>query len=171
MNDEMAVLTKLKTFELAQLPKGRKAIESKWVFHIKRGDNGEITRYKTRLVAQGFTQRKGTDFYDTFAPVARMINQKIVIVITAHRHHSLFTINITNAYLNSEIDVKSLYMRQFKGFEDLKYPTSSEWAYRLLKSLYGLKQVGNIWNTNIHSYILDLGFTRTYFDLCVYTKD
>src|SRR5271163_3685048 len=171
MNNEMAALTKLKTFELAQLPKGRKAIGSKWVFRIKRGDNGEITRYKARLVAQGFTQCKGTDFHDTFAPVTRMTSQQIVIAIAAHRHHSLFTIDITNAYLNSEIDVRSLYMRQPKGFEDPRYPTSSEWACRLLKSLYGLKQAGNIWNANIHSYILDLGFTRTHSDLCVYTKD
>src|SRR5271163_3086130 len=62
-------------------------------------------------------------------------------------------------------------MRQLKGFEDLRYSTSSEWAYRLLKFLYGLKQTGNIWNTNIHSYILDLNFTRTHSDLCIYTKN
>ena len=171
MKDEMTALTKLKTFELAQLPKGRKAIGSKWVFRIKRGDKGEITRYKARLVAQGFTQRKGTDFHDTFAPVARMTSQRIVIAIAAHRHYSLFTIDISNAYLNSEIDVGSLYMRQPKGFEDPRYPTKSGWACRLLKSLYGLKQAGNIWNANIHSYILELGFTRTHSDLCVYTKD
>jgi hypothetical protein len=73
-----------------------------------------------------------------------MISQQIVIAITAHRHHSLFTIDITNAYLNSEIDIKSLYMRQLKGFEDLRYPTSFKWACRLLKSLYDLKQAGNI---------------------------
>jgi hypothetical protein len=112
MNNEMTALTKLKTFELAQLPKGWKVIKSKWVFHIKRRDNGEITKYKTRLVAQGFTKPKGTDFHDTFAPVARMTNQWIIIAITAHKHYSLFTINIINAYLNSEIDVGSLYMRQ-----------------------------------------------------------
>src|SRR5271163_758208 len=100
-----------------------------------------------------------------------MTSQRIVIAIATHRHHSLFTIDITNAYLNSEIDVRSLYMRQPKGFEDLRYSTSSEWASRLLKSLYSLKQTGNIWNVNIHSYILDLGFTRTHSDLCVYTKD
>src|SRR5271163_3488397 len=134
MNNEMAALTKLKTFELTQLPKGRKAIGSKWVFRIKRGDNGEITRYKARLVAQGFTQRKGTDFYDTFAPVACMTSQRIVIAITTHKHHSFFTIDITNAYLNSEIDVKSLYMRQLKSFEDFRYSISSKWACRLLKS-------------------------------------
>src|SRR5271163_1830499 len=73
--------------------------------------------------------------------VAHMTSEQIIlaIIITTHRHHSLFTINITNAYLNSEINVRSLYMRQLKGFEDLRYPTSSGWAYRLLKSLYGLK--------------------------------
>jgi hypothetical protein len=144
MNDEMTALTKLKTFELTQLPKGRKAIGSKWVFCIKRKDNGEITRYKARLVAQDFTQHKGTNFHDTFAPVARMISQQIVIAIATHKHHSLFTIHITNAYLNNEIDVRNLYMRQLKGFKDLRYPTSSEWACRLLKSLYDLKQTGNI---------------------------
>ena len=55
----------------------------KWVYRIKRDSNGRILRYKARLVAQGFTQRKGVDFHDVFAPVARMTSQRTVMAIAA----------------------------------------------------------------------------------------
>jgi hypothetical protein len=57
-------------------------------------------------------------------------------------------------------------MRQPTGFEDKHYPNS---VWELLKDRNNLKQAGNIWNTAIHSYILEIGFTRTSADLCVYT--
>jgi hypothetical protein len=59
-------------YKLMDLPSGRRAVGSKWVFKIKRDSKEKPIRYKARLVTQGFTQRKGLDFQETFAPVARM---------------------------------------------------------------------------------------------------
>jgi hypothetical protein len=152
-------------FSSAKLPLGRRAVGCKWVFKTKRDATGSITHYKARLVAQGYTQRKGLDFQETFAPVARMTSQRIVIATAAAEGLELFQIDIKNAYLNGEIDT-DIYMKQPVGFEDPRYP---DMVWALQKGLYGLKQAGNIWNAAIHEYILELGFKRTSANLCVYT--
>ena len=58
------------TYCIGKLPQERRAVGCKWVFKIKRDTTGKITCYKARLAAQGFTQIKGLDFHQTFAPVA-----------------------------------------------------------------------------------------------------
>jgi hypothetical protein len=68
---EMQAHIKNGTWELIKLPPGRKAIDSKWVFKVKRNADGSIKRYKARLVAQGFSQCPGIDFNKTFAPTAK----------------------------------------------------------------------------------------------------
>lgn len=68
----MASLIENKTWDLVQLSPGRKAIDNKWVFKIKRDQNGNIEKYKARLVIKGCSQRKGLDYDETYAPVARL---------------------------------------------------------------------------------------------------
>jgi hypothetical protein len=94
-----------------------------------------------------------------------MTSQYIVIATVVAEGLELFQIDIKNAYLNREINT-DIYMKQPVGFEDPRYP-DIVWA--LQKGLYGLKQVGNIWNAAIHRYILELSFKRTSVDLCIYT--
>jgi hypothetical protein len=121
------------------------------------------------MVAQGFLQQKGKDFNEMFAPVARMTSQRLVIAIASLEGLNLYTIDVDNAYLNGVIDTK-LYMKQPKGFVEPQFSDTNVWVCELQKGLYGLKQAGNIWNAAIHSYIIEIGFTRTTSDLCVYTK-
>jgi hypothetical protein len=165
MKEELESLRRHGTYKLTDLPSGRRAVESKWVFKIKRDSEGKPIHCKARLVTQGFTQRKGLDFQETFAPVARMTSQRMVIAIAAAEGLELFQTDVANTYLNGVIDTQ-IYMRQPTGFEDKHYPNL---VWELLKGLYSLKQVGNIWNAAIHSYILEIGFIRTSADFCVYT--
>ena len=58
MNNEMQALYRNDTFEIVELPDGRKAIGSKWVFKIKYKSSGEVDRYKARLVAKGYNQKE-----------------------------------------------------------------------------------------------------------------
>jgi hypothetical protein len=72
MKAEMDAVEKNRTWELADLPRGHRMITLKWVFKLKRDEVGAIIKHKARLVARGFLQRKGINFNDAFAPVARM---------------------------------------------------------------------------------------------------
>ena len=166
MREEVASVTKKGTYKWSPLPKGCKAIGSKWVYKTKRDENHLVRRRKARVVAKGFTQRKGIDFHSVFAPVARMTSQRIVVSIATEERLNLYSIDVDNAYLNGDIDVK-IYMKPPKGFE---HPKNPDLVWELQKGLYGLKQAGNIWNAVIHSYLVELGFTRTLADRCVYTK-
>jgi hypothetical protein len=118
-------------------------------------------------VAKGYTQRKGIDFEDTFAPVARMTSTRVVLAIAAHYGLPVVSIDVDNAYLNGVIDAK-IYMTQPEGYVD---PDNPDLVCELLKSLYGLKQAGKIWNAAIHAYVLELGFICISVDKCVYMKE
>ena len=72
MQDEMKSLHENQTYELTELPKGRRALKNKWVFKIKNKDNGQKPRYKARIVVKGCNQKKGVNFEEIFSPVVKM---------------------------------------------------------------------------------------------------
>ncbi|GAU26641.1 hypothetical protein TSUD_102510 [Trifolium subterraneum] len=79
MTGELASIDKNDTWSLVDLPHGKKAIDVKWVFKLKVNTQGEVTRYKARLVAKEFLQKEGIDFDEVFAPVARIETIRLVV--------------------------------------------------------------------------------------------
>ena len=77
--EEYDFLQHMHVWELADLPPGRKPIGHKWVFRVKRDAEGCVKRFKARLVAQGFTQKYGVDYFDTYAPVAGLNVTRLLI--------------------------------------------------------------------------------------------
>ncbi|GJX18459.1 ribonuclease H-like domain-containing protein [Tanacetum coccineum] len=86
MNNEMDDLLRSDTWEIVDLPKDRKAIGSKWIFKIKYKSSGEIDRYKARLVAQGFNQKEGIDYEETFSSVVKMVIVRKLFTIPTGRY-------------------------------------------------------------------------------------
>ncbi|GKA48096.1 ribonuclease H-like domain-containing protein, partial [Tanacetum coccineum] len=134
MNQEMNALLRNGTWELVELPEGRKAIGSKWIYKIKFRSSGEIDRYKARLVAQGFGQKKGIDYEETFSPVVKMITVRCLLNIVVSMSWPVFQLDVNNAFLYGDLE-EVVYMKPPEGY----FPSDNK-VYRLKKSLYGLKQ-------------------------------
>lgn len=113
----MASLEENSTWTLKELPAGRKLITNRWVYQIKRNVDGEISRYKVRLVVRGFSQQEGLDYYETFSPVARFDTIRSVLSIAANERLELVQFDVKTAFLNDVID-EEIYMTQPEGFND-----------------------------------------------------
>jgi hypothetical protein len=165
MEDEFNLHLKNKTFKLTELPSGRTAIPSKWVYKIKEDSSGKPTRYKSCVVTQGFRQIEGLDYTDTFAPVATLAAVRLFFAICAYLGWTIFSADVATAYLNGYVD-EEIYMTQIPGFE---VPGREGLVCRLLKGIPGLKQAGRVWNTALNKALSALGLSKCENAECVYT--
>ena len=115
MRAEIDSLHQHNAWDLVELPQGHKSVGSKWVFKVKTNADGSTERFKSRLVAQGYTQREGFDYDETFSPVMRSESIRSVISLACKEGWKLHQMDVTTAFLNSELD-QEIYMRQPKGF-------------------------------------------------------
>lgn len=152
MQAKISGLLEQGTWKLCDLPKGRKAIKCKWVYIVKRDENGDVEWYKVRLVAKGFTQVQGIDYEETFAPVARLESWQYLIALATLSDWEIHQIDFDCAYLNGELD-EELYMEQPEGFV-----TDAGKVCCLCKAIYGLKQAGRTWFLTLRACLEDLGF-------------
>jgi len=166
LNDEMESLMSNNTWELVDLPPGCKPIKCKLLFKRKRRVDGSVERHKVRLVAKGFTQKHGIDYFDTYAPVARIATIRLLIAIAAIHKLVIHQMDVKTAFLNGELD-EEIYMEQPEGFV---MPGQEKKVCRLRKSLYGLKQAPKQWHQKFDQVILAYGFNINESDKCVYTK-
>ena len=143
-------------------------ISCRWLYKIKPGIPGvESKRYKARLVARGFTQKKGIDYEEVFAPVVKHISIRILMSIVVADDMELEQMDVKTAFLHGELD-QVLYMEQPEGFEA---DPNKDQVCLLKKSLYGLKQAPRQWNKKFNAFMMDQGFTRSLHDSCVYVKE
>nr|KYP36589.1 Retrovirus-related Pol polyprotein from transposon TNT 1-94 [Cajanus cajan] len=154
------------TWTLVDLPKGAKPIGCKWIFKRKYNPDGSIEKYKARLVAKGFTQKQDIDFFDTFAPVARISSIRVLIALASIHRLVIHQMDVKTAFLNGELE-EEIYMTQPEGCE---VPGQENKVCRLLKSLYGLKQAPKQWHEKFDQVLLNDGFSSSSADKCVYTK-
>ena len=104
MHEEMETLKAKGVYEeVAELPPSRRAVQCKWVLHIKCDKSGHISRFKGRLIAKGFTQILGKDFTFTFAPVARWDSIRTVLCLATIHDFELCHIDVKSAYLNAPL--------------------------------------------------------------------
>ena len=80
-----------------------------------------MIRNKARLVAKGYAQVEGTDFEETFAPVAHLESIRILLAYASRMGIKLFYMDVKSAFLNGEIE-EDVYVTQPEGFEDTHHP-------------------------------------------------
>nr|GEW73687.1 hypothetical protein [Tanacetum cinerariifolium] len=122
--------------EIFDKPFGKSIIRLNWLWKNKKDEDQTVICNKARLVAKGYAQEKGTDFKESFAPVARLEAIRISIAYAAHKSFLIFQMDAKTAFLNGPLK-EEVYVAQPDGFVDHNYP---EKVYRLRKALYGLKQ-------------------------------
>ena len=115
VNAEMMSLTKNQTWTLVDPPPGRSIVGSKWVFSRKRDESGQPTSYKARLVARGFTQKPGLDFFETYSPVARIVTIRTLMAMAVERNFEMHQMDVCTAFLNGDLK-EEIFMRQPEGF-------------------------------------------------------
>ncbi|KAE8684911.1 Actin-depolymerizing factor 1 [Hibiscus syriacus] len=165
MKDEMDSLMSNQTWELAELPPGKKALHNKWIYRIKEEHDGR-KRYKARLVVKGFQQKEGIDYNEIFSPVVKLSTIRLVLKIVAAENLHLEQLDVKTAFLHGDLE-EEIYMRQPEGFIEAG---KKNLVCRLKKSLYGLKQAPRQWYKKFDSFMSSSGFTRCQADHCCYIK-
>ena len=168
IHEELAVLKAAGTWELVDPPPGANVVGSKWVFRAKKDAAGKVVRYKARLVAQGFSQVSGVNYFDTFAPVARLASIRSVLAMAAVNDYEIHQIDIKGAYLNGKLtSEETIYMKQAPGYAAAGLQNK---VCRLFKTLYGLKQSGRRWYQCLVEIMNSLGFLRCEVDQAVFYR-
>jgi hypothetical protein len=103
MLEEMKPIEDSGTWYLADLPSGRWAIGLKWVYKVKRDEHGDILKHKARLMVKGYSQRRGIDYNEVFAPVARFDSVRLLIALVAHRGWEIHHMDVRSTFLNGDL--------------------------------------------------------------------
>ncbi|GAA0148629.1 transmembrane signal receptor [Lithospermum erythrorhizon] len=143
--DEYTSLVQNNIWELVPLTNAHNLIGSKWLYRVKLDPDSSISRYKERLVAQGFKQQYGLNFDQTFSRVIKPATIRTLLTIAVTRKWDLRQLDVKNAFLNETLS-ETVYMKQPQGFVHPDFPTH---ACLLQKSLYGLKEAPRAWFQNL----------------------
>src|SRR5438105_13840605 len=103
------------TWEITDRPYGCKPVGCKWVFKKKLRPDGTIEKYKAQLLAKGYTQKEGEDFFDTYSPVARLTTIRVLLSLAASYGILVYQMDMKTVFLNKELD-EEIYMEQSNGF-------------------------------------------------------
>ncbi|GKA77762.1 ribonuclease H-like domain-containing protein, partial [Tanacetum coccineum] len=167
MQEELLQFEIQKVWILVDLPYGKKAIGTKWVYRNKKDERGVVVRNKARLVAQGHRQEEGIDYDEVFAPVARLEAIRIFLAyLPPYMGFIVYQMDVKSAFLYGKID-EEVYVSQPPGFLDPKYP---EKVYKVVKALYGLHQAPRAWYATLSTFLLKNGYRRGTIDKTLFLK-
>ncbi|GJR85446.1 putative ribonuclease H-like domain-containing protein [Tanacetum coccineum] len=166
MQEELLQFEIQKVWILVDLPYGKKAIGTKWVYRNKKDERGVVVRNKARLVAQGHRQEEGIDYDEVFAPVARLEAIRIFLAFASYMGFIVYQMDVKSAFLYGKID-EEVYVSQPPGFLDPKYP---EKVYKVVKALYGLHQAPRAWYATLSTFLLKNGYRRGTIDKTLFLK-
>ncbi|GKF24966.1 putative ribonuclease H-like domain-containing protein, partial [Tanacetum coccineum] len=148
------------------LPKGKRAIGTKWVYRNKKEEREIVVRNKDRLVAQGYTQEEGINYDEVFALVARIEAIRLFLAYASFMGLIVYQMDVESAFLYGTIE-EEVYVCQPLGFEDPQFPDK---VYKVEKALYGLYQALRAWYETLSTYLLENRFRRGTIDKTLFIK-
>jgi transposase InsO family protein len=166
MDEEYRALMANNTFTLVPLPPDRTAVKTRWVYKIKQKADGSVDRFKARWVARGYSQKYGIDYDQTFAPVVRLENLRMLLAYATLRNLEIDQMDVDSAFLQADLH-EEVFITQPEGYISIEHP---DHVCKLNRSLYGLKQASFSWYTTLDKQLRQLGFKPTDADPCIYVK-
>ncbi|KAM1520296.1 hypothetical protein ACFX1Z_023006 [Malus domestica] len=167
MPEELQSMEKNRVWTLAPKPTGvHKLMGCKWVFKTKRDSEGNIDKHKMRLVAKGFTQKKGVDYNETFSAISTKDSMRIILALITHFDLELIQMDVKTTFLNGDLE-EDIYLSQPPRFVERGKELM---VCKLNKSIYGLKQALRQWNKKFDNVMEKSGFQENKLDECVYFK-
>jgi Reverse transcriptase (RNA-dependent DNA polymerase) len=164
IHSEMESLSEKQTWKLVPLSQGNKALKPKRIFKIKPDPVNQKKTLKARLVVRGFEQQYGIDYFETFAPVARIKSIRLMLSVELHKGMFLHQMGVKTAFLNGKLN-EEVYMKQPEGCTNMEF---LDYVFKLQKAIYGLKQAPRAWYRTIDTNLLSLGLSRSKADLGMY---
>ena len=104
MQEEIDALVENRTWDLVNLPKGKNMVGCFQIYKTKHDSNGNVSRHKAKLVANGYAQIQGIDYDETFAPVAKMAILRTLLDVSAAKDWSLHHMDVKNAFLHGNLE-------------------------------------------------------------------
>ena len=166
MREEMLSIDRNDTWQLEFPPPNCRPIGLKWIFKLKKNPQGEVIKHKARLVVKGYSQRKGIDYEEVYAPVVRFETIRLLIALAALKGWQIHHLDVKSAFLNGEIN-EVIHVKQMEGF---LVKGKEGYVLRLKKALYGLKQAPRAWYIKLHSCLISLGFVKSKHEPSLYLK-
>ena len=163
-DDEINSFSELDVWELVEKPKGANVVGTKWVYDVKINPDGSINRYKARLVAQGFSQKEGIDFTETFAPTMHIKTLRLLLTIAARNNIVARVYDISTAFLHACLD-EEVYVKQPPGHV---VKGKENYVYKLKKAMYGLKNAPKAFSDHFMNILSDAGFKQSTKDSCLW---
>ncbi|KAL4368326.1 hypothetical protein GQ457_05G026720 [Hibiscus cannabinus] len=160
MQEEMQSLHENRTYDLVELPKGRRALKNKWVYKLKTNESNKKSRHKARIVVKGCNQKEGIDFEEIFSLVVKMSSIRVVLGLAATLDLEVEKLDVKTSFLHGDLE-EEIYMEQPRGFI---VPGKENLVCRLRKSLYGLKQAPRQWYKKFDSFMTEHQFKKTQTD-------
>ena len=163
MQEELESLAKNDVWTLVDRPRNCNIVSNRWVYRIKRSPEGKIERYRARLVARGFSQVEGVDYFETYAPTANMVVVRTLFAYAAIEGLHVQQFDIKAAFLYGDLE-ETVYMHQPAGF------AKGDKVCLLKRSLYGLKQAPRQWCRKFSEFLLETSLVVSSEDRCVFYK-
>lgn len=172
MDDEMYSMARFEVYR--RVPKsaasGRQILGCRWVYKRKFGKNGTITRYRARLVAQGFLQRPFDSFNpdEIFSPVVHKDTLRLFLSVCAAQNLQIFQADVKAAFLQAPLSDR-IFMRAPPGYGSVG-PDGQEEILELSRAIYGLKQSSAAFWSAMHEHLTSKGFVPLLGDPCLFRK-
>ncbi|CAI7811404.1 unnamed protein product [Closterium sp. NIES-54] len=147
------------TYVDAVPPAGVNIVDGLWIFRVKRPP-GSPPVFKARYVAQGFSQREGVDFFQTFSPTPKMTTQRELLHVAAQRDYELHSVDFSTAFLQGSLQ-EEIWLRCPPGFT-WSFPAGTQWSLR--RPVYGLRQAPCEWHGTLRTTLAALGFAPSTND-------